>query len=102
MDEHPELNTIVATPYDTSVDYNPANVMVVHKPLSVMSLAGIYNHEVFSQYDSPSSDEYYDFTAETAKVLIVDDNSINLTVWHRDCSNHSICRSTLPSAGMPP
>ncbi len=45
-----------------------------------MSLAGIYNHEVFSQYDSPSSDEYYDFTAETARILIVDDNSINLTV----------------------
>ena len=80
VDEHPELNTIVAAPYDTSVDYNPTNVMVVHKPLSVMSLAGIYNHEVFSQYDTPSSDEYYDFTAETAKVLIVDDNSINLTV----------------------
>ncbi len=80
VDKHPELNTIVAAPYDTSVDYNPTNVMVVHKPLSVMSLAGIYNHEVFSQYDSPSSDEYYDFTAETARILIVDDNSINLTV----------------------
>ncbi len=80
VDTHPELNTIVAAPYDTSVDYNPTNVMVVHKPLSVMSLAGIYNHEVFSQYDSPSSDEYYDFTAETARILIVDDNSINLTV----------------------
>lgn len=80
VDQHPELNTIVAAPYDTSANYNPANVMVVHKPLSVMSLAGIYNHEVFSQYDSPSSDEYYDFTAETAKILIVDDNSINLTV----------------------
>ncbi len=80
VDKHPELNTIVAAPYDTSVDYSPTNVMVVHKPLSVMSLAGIYNHEVFSQYDSPSSDEYYDFTAETARILIVDDNSINLTV----------------------
>lgn len=80
VDKHPELNTIVAAPYDTSVDYNPTNVMVVHKPLSVMSLAGIYNHEVFRQYDSPSSDEYYDFTAETARILIVDDNSINLTV----------------------
>ena len=48
--------------------------------MSVLALAGIYNHETFSQYDSTSSDEYYDFTAETAKILIVDDNSINLTV----------------------
>ncbi len=77
---HPELNTIVIVPYDTSADYDPTNVMVVHKPLSVLSLAGIYNHEVFSQSDNLSSDEYYDFTAEAAKILIVDDNSINLTV----------------------
>lgn len=77
---HPELNTIVTVPYDTSADYSLTNVMIVHKPLSVMSLAGIYNHEVFSQDDSASSDEYYDFTAETARILIVDDNSINLTV----------------------
>ncbi|MDE7271659.1 MAG: PocR ligand-binding domain-containing protein [Lachnospiraceae bacterium] len=77
---HPELNTIVTIPHDTSADYNTANIMVVHKPLSVLSLAGIYNHEIFSQPESLSSDEYYDFTAETAKILIVDDNSINLTV----------------------
>lgn len=80
VNEHPELNTIVAAPYDTSADYGATNIMVVHKPLSVMSLAGIYNHELLSQYDNLSSDEYYDFTAETAKILIVDDNSINLTV----------------------
>lgn len=77
---HPELNTIVTVPYDTSANYIPKNVMVVHKPLSVLSLAGIYNHEVFSQVENQSSDEYYDFTAETARILIVDDNSINLTV----------------------
>lgn len=80
VNEHPELNTIVAVPYDTSADYIPSNVMVVHKPLSILSLAGIYNHEEFGDYDGPSSDEYYDFTAETARILIVDDNSINLTV----------------------
>lgn len=77
---HPELNTIVTVPYDTSADYSPTNVMVVHKPLSAMTLASIYNHETFSQSESTSSDEYYNFTAETAKILIVDDNSINLTV----------------------
>ncbi len=80
VSEHPELNTVVTVSYDTSADFGPTNIMVVHKPLSVMSLAGIYNHEVFNQYDNMSSDEYYDFTAETAKILIVDDNSINLTV----------------------
>jgi len=80
VSEHPELNAIITVPYNTSAEYNPANVMVVHKPLSVLSLAGIYNHEVFCESENLSSDEYYDFTAETAKILIVDDNSINLTV----------------------
>lgn len=80
MHDHPQLNTVVIAPYDVSVNYDPKNVLVVHKPLSVLSLASIYNHETISQYDSESTDEYYDFTAETAKILIVDDNSINLTV----------------------
>ncbi|MDE6916595.1 MAG: PocR ligand-binding domain-containing protein, partial [Lachnospiraceae bacterium] len=62
VNEHPELNTIVAVPYDTSADYIPSTVRVVHKPLSILALAGIYNHEEFGEYDGPSSDEYYDFT----------------------------------------
>lgn len=80
VSEHPELNAVVIIRYNVSAEYSPSNVLVVHKPLSVLSLAGIYNHEVLSQSESTSSDEYYDFTAETAKILIVDDNSINLTV----------------------
>jgi signal transduction histidine kinase/DNA-binding response OmpR family regulator len=77
---HPHLSVIVVTPYDVSAHYNLQNVSVMHKPLSVLSLASIYNHDTFIQFDNPASDEYYDFTAETAKILIVDDNSINLTV----------------------
>lgn len=77
---HTEINTVVVIPHDVSANYNPANVMAIHKPLSVLSLASIYNHESLNQYEASSSDEYYDFTAETAKILIVDDNSINLTV----------------------
>ncbi|MDE7477277.1 MAG: response regulator, partial [Lachnospiraceae bacterium] len=80
VDEHPELNTVVIVPYDAPADFGSSKVMVVHKPLSVLSLAGIYNHEEFNSYTNLSTDEYYDFTAETAKILIVDDNSINLTV----------------------
>jgi signal transduction histidine kinase/DNA-binding response OmpR family regulator len=80
LSRHPQLNMVVVVPYDVSVHYTLPNVSVMHKPLSVLSLASIYNHETFIQYDNQTSDEYYDFTAETAKILIVDDNSINLTV----------------------
>lgn len=80
MSRHSQLNMVVVVPYDVSVHYSMPNVSIMHKPLSVLSLASIYNHETFIQYDNQTSDEYYDFTAETAKILIVDDNSINLTV----------------------
>lgn len=77
---HEQMNVVVIVPYDVSEHYGLPNVIVVHKPLSITSLAAIYNHETFSQLDNQSSDEYYDFTAEDARILIVDDNAINLTV----------------------
>lgn len=78
--EHEQINVVITVPYDASAHYDIPNVLIANKPISIMSIAAIYNNETLYQYDSPSSDEYYDFTAETARVLIVDDNSVNLTV----------------------
>jgi CheY-like chemotaxis protein/HPt (histidine-containing phosphotransfer) domain-containing protein len=74
------INAVVITPSNVSCEYDLENVIVVKKPLSSASIAAIYNHETLIQSEEHSSDEYYDFTAETANILIVDDNSINLTV----------------------
>ena len=78
--EHEHINAVITVPYGVSAHYNISNVLVANKPISIMSIAAIYNNETLNQYDSNSSDENYDFTAETARILIVDDNSINLTV----------------------
>lgn len=78
--EHPNITAVISVPYDVSVRYDLPNVVMASKPVSIMSLAAIYNHETLNLYDTKASDQNFDFTAETAKVLIVDDNSINLTV----------------------
>jgi signal transduction histidine kinase/CheY-like chemotaxis protein/HPt (histidine-containing phosphotransfer) domain-containing protein len=80
IEKNPDITAVVVIPIDASPEYNLDNVIVARKPLSSAQIAAIYNHETLYQGEEHSSDEYYDFTAETAKVLIVDDNSINLTV----------------------
>jgi signal transduction histidine kinase/CheY-like chemotaxis protein/HPt (histidine-containing phosphotransfer) domain-containing protein len=78
--ENPDITAVIVTPSDVSIEYDIDNVIIAKKPISSASIAAIYNHETLNSYEENSSDEYYDFTAETAKILIVDDNSINLTV----------------------
>ncbi len=78
--EHPKITAVVVTEYDTLAHFDIPNVIVASKPLSSMSIASIYNHEAMLLDEHQSTDEYYDFTAESACVLIVDDNQINLTV----------------------
>jgi CheY-like chemotaxis protein/HPt (histidine-containing phosphotransfer) domain-containing protein len=80
MKNNPSVNAVVVVPYDMSINYEMDNVLVARKPLSSVSITAIYNNETLNQYEDNSSDEYYNFTAETAKILIVDDNAINLTV----------------------
>lgn len=57
------------------------NLLITKKPFSILSLATIINQEQSSQvdvYDPGISD--FTFTAPDAKILMVDDNAINLTV----------------------
>jgi CheY-like chemotaxis protein/HPt (histidine-containing phosphotransfer) domain-containing protein len=80
ISKNPSVTAVVVVPNDVNADYGLENVLVARKPISAASIVAIYNNEILSQYEGTSSDEYYDFTAETARILIVDDNSINLTV----------------------
>ncbi len=77
---NPQVTAVVITDYDQLAYYDIPNVIVASKPLSSIAIASIYNHEAMLLEEHQSTDEYYDFTAETANVLIVDDNQINLTV----------------------
>lgn len=77
---HPNITAIILVNFKSTISYDIPNVIVAKKPLSSLFLAAIFNEEIQVFDDQESSDEYYDFTAPDAKILIVDDNSVNLTV----------------------
>lgn len=80
IQQHENVTAVVLIRFNSTTSYNIPNVIVAKKPLSLLYLAAIFNEEI-SIFDSQeSSDEYFDYTAPDAKILIVDDNSVNLTV----------------------
>lgn len=65
--------------FSDSVRSDYGNLIVIKKPLYVLNLAGIFNHEDIS-VNADISESVFDFTAPEAQILIVDDNPVNLTV----------------------
>lgn len=57
---------------------NAAGITAINKPLYSLNFCQTINHE--SLYVGPVTEEYMNFTAPEAAVLIVDDNEINLEV----------------------
>ncbi len=78
VEKNPQLTVVSVNSYSYSSDSDLPNVLFVKKPVSAMMITAIYNNEEY--FDEHMGDEIYDFMAETAKVLIVDDNTVNLTV----------------------
>ena len=80
MAGHPHITAVVLVDAKSTISYSQPNIIVARKPLSALFLAAIFNDEALSFDVQESEDIYYDFTAPDAKLLIVDDNAINLTV----------------------
>lgn len=79
--EHPCIVPVVIIDFNSVVSYPNMNVKIVKKPVSALSIAAILNNEEILQDDQlSSSDDYFDFIAPDANILVVDDNAINLTV----------------------
>lgn len=76
--ENPNLTAVLIATYSYSTYSILSNMIYVMKPVSTMMIAAIYNHEEYM--DERLGDSTYDFVAETAKILIVDDNAVNLKV----------------------
>ncbi len=77
---HPDMTAIVLVSFNSTQSYDIPNVIIAKKPLSSLYLAAIFNEEIHIFDNQEASDEFYDFTAPEAKILIVDDNTVNLTV----------------------
>ncbi len=80
LKNHPDISGIVLTNFRSTRSYNIPNVRVIKKPLYTLSMAGIFHgDDVYSGFSQIEADDF-DFTAPEAEILVVDDNSVNLTV----------------------
>ena len=76
---HPDVTAALLIDFDSRVEYDIPNLLVVKKPLFALNIAMILNGEELKFSEQEEGSEF-DFIAPEAKVLIVDDNAVNLTV----------------------
>ena len=77
---HQSVTAVVVAGFFSKVDADLPNLLVVKKPLSAMNMAMILNHRKVIVTGPADKEDEILFTAPEANVLIVDDNSVNLTV----------------------
>lgn len=81
VSEQPAIIPVVIVNFDAAVSYDDKNIRLIKKPVSALSIATIINNEEIIQDEQiANSDDYFDFIAPDANILVVDDNAINLTV----------------------
>ncbi len=56
------------------------NIQIIKKPLSVLNIAGMLGHKISFMGENITKEAESNYEAPDARVLIVDDNAINLTV----------------------
>lgn len=76
---HQDITAVLIIDFDGNADYDIPNLLVIRKPLYALNIAMILNGEEMKLNVQEENNEF-DFIAPDAKVLIVDDNAVNLTV----------------------
>jgi len=78
--DNPEITFVLIINFKE--DYRPTmeNMVVIRKPLYILPLSMIFNHEDIHIASDNDEETVIDFIAPEARVLIIDDNEINLTV----------------------
>jgi len=76
------INIVLVLDFFTTEHYENLEVMILKKPLSIMSIAALLNKEEVTVLGNTNDSVLMDFgfIAPNAQILIVDDNVINLTV----------------------
>ncbi|WP_026835888.1 PocR ligand-binding domain-containing protein [Eubacterium xylanophilum] len=80
FETNPNVTGILLVDYDTMVQVDLDNVLIVKKPIYILNIAAILRDEDYQSHIANVEVADFDFIAPKAKVLIVDDNAINLTV----------------------
>lgn len=75
-----ELKVVLILDYDQKLQ-NGSNMLCIYKPFTVLSIAAVLNGE--KAFKSEEHHSRYRFTAPAAKILVIDDNAMNLKVMAR-------------------
>ena len=77
--DHPDIVGVVLTDFFSNEKSNAKNLRIIRKPFSTIHIARVLNNES-EHWDDTTEHFEFEFIAPEAKVLIVDDNEINLMV----------------------
>ncbi|MBP5554123.1 MAG: response regulator [Lachnospiraceae bacterium] len=81
LDEHPDVMGIMLCEFDSTYRSDRKNLRILKKPLSTLAMVLAFNGKTIDQMKFKTREaKYVHFTAPDAKILIVDDNSINLSI----------------------
>lgn len=76
--DHPEIQFIVVCDFSSTLKESLPNVRFIKKPFSTIGMAVALNNEEFFGHEAETFE--FDFIAPDAKVMVVDDNEVNLIV----------------------
>ncbi|MCM1045985.1 MAG: ATP-binding protein [Candidatus Gastranaerophilales bacterium] len=76
-----------------------SNMLRIYKPFTVLSIAAVFNGQKIVQNDEKHIGAKYRFVAPQAKMLVVDDNAMNLKVMARLLLPYQI-KVTMASGGL--
>ncbi len=81
MDKHPKVVCVVLTKPHSAFDTHRKNVRAMQRPMNTLNMVLVLrNQDISTIWGKKNKDGSVRFTAPDAKVLIVDDNAINLTI----------------------
>ncbi len=79
VQNHLEIHSVLMIHFYTIMKCTIPNLLVVKKPFYAITYANIFNHKTYIE-PTGKEDNPFDYIAPEAQILIVDDNTVNLTV----------------------
>lgn len=77
-----ELTVVIILDYGQETQVG-SNMLRIYKPFTVLSIAAVFNGQRVIQMEEVHGDSRYRFIAPEARILVVDDNAMNLKVMAR-------------------
>ena len=79
-EKHPDIKVVILADFFDDERYDIANLFVMKKPVYALNLATLLKGGDMNSVFGDKSDDRIDFIAPEADILVLDDNSVNLTI----------------------